>query len=212
MEERDPVVVASPTVSSEPASMRRRLLLLSTVFVAAIAACVSDSPVAPPSAPAAPASANASLLGLGGTTVVTPLHRTVSLSQSLSTSATLGPLGGTLSIPGAGVLVVVPPLALSSTQTITVTAVAGSNVAYEFAPHGLKFNVPLVVTQSLAGTEAGSKNPLVNPLSLFAGYFPDSTKPTSISERLNVNLNLLNQVATFTVWHFSGYILASGDE
>ena len=104
-----------------------------------------------------------------------------------------------------------PPLALASQQQITITAVAGSNVAYEFAPHGLKFNLPLVVTQSLAGTQAGA-NGSVNPLSLFAGYYPDSTKPTSITELLNVNLNLLNQVATFSVWHFSGYILASGRE
>lgn len=191
--------------------MRRRLLVIASAFVTAVAAaCVSsDNPVSPPSAPVQPAASSTNLLGLGGSTIVTPLLRNAPLSQSLSASAKVGPLGGTLSIPGAGLLVVVPPLALSSTQTITVTAVAGSNVAYEFAPHGLKFNVPLVVTQDLSGTQAG-KGGLVNPLSLFAGYYPDSTKITSITESLNVNLNLLNQVATFTVWHFSGYILASG--
>ncbi len=191
--------------------MRRRILLLSSAILAVVAAaCVSgDSPVAPPSAPVQPAASSANLLGLGGSTVVTPLLRTKPLTQSLSASATVGPLGGTLSIPGAGVLVVVPPLALSSRQQITVTAVAGSSVAYEFAPHGLKFNVPLVVTQDLTGTQARA-NGLVSPLSLFAGYYPDSTRMTSITEMLNVNLNLLNSVATFSVWHFSGYILASG--
>ncbi len=201
--------------------MRRRILLLTSAFVAAVAAaCVStDTPTSPggPSGVTAPtdptaASANlTSLLGLGSPTEITPLLRKAPLAQSLSASATVGPLGGTLSLPGAGLLVVIPPLALSSRQTITVTAVAGSNVEYEFAPHGLKFNLPLVVTQNLAATQAGV-NGLVNPLSLFAGYFPDSTKPTSITESLNVNVNLLNQVATFTVWHFSGYILASGRE
>ncbi len=201
--------------------MRRRILLLTSVFVAAVAAaCVSTdtttAPGGPPgvSAPAGPTAASAdlsSLLRLGSPTEITPLLRKAPLAQSLSASATVGPLGGTLSLPGAGLLVVVPPLALSSRQTITVTAVAGSNVEYEFAPHGLKFNLPLVVTQNLGATQAG-KNGLVNPLSLFAGYYPDSTKPTSITESLNVNVNLLNQVATFTVWHFSGYILASGRE
>jgi hypothetical protein len=196
--------------------MRRRILLVASALVTAIAAaCVSsDSPVSPPSAPAQPAAASANLsnlLGLGGTTIVTPLLRAKPLGQSLSASANVGPLGGMLAIPGAGVLVVVPPLALSSEQKITITAVAGSNVAYEFAPHGLKFNLPLIVTQDLSGTQAG-RNGLVNPLSLFAGYYPDSTKITSITERLNVNLNLLNQAATFSVWHFSGYILASGRE
>jgi hypothetical protein len=201
--------------------MRRRILLLSTACVAVIAAaCVStDVPTAPsgpagevPSTEATAANASlTSLLGLSSPIQVTPLLRTVPLANSVSTSATVGLLGGTLSLPSAGLLVVVPPLALSSSQTITVTAVAGSNVAYEFAPHGLKFNVPLVVTQDLSVTQA-SRNGLVNPLSLFAGYFPDSTKPTSITESLNVNVNLLNQLATFSVWHFSGYILASGRE
>jgi hypothetical protein len=201
--------------------MRRRILLLTSAFVAAAAAaCVStDTPTSPggptgvtaPSDPTAASADLTSLLGLGSPTEITPLLRNAPLAQSLSVSATVGPLGGTLSLPGAGLLVVVPPLALSSRQTITVTAMAGSNVAYEFAPHGLKFNLPLVVTQNLGLTQA-SRNGLVNPLSLFAGYFPDSTKPTSITEQLNVNVDLLNSVATFTVWHFSGYILASGRE
>jgi hypothetical protein len=201
--------------------MRRRILLLSTAFVAVIAAACVSTDI--PTAPSGPAGASTgtdataasadltNLLGLGNPIEVTPLQRTTPLASSISTSATVGPLGGTLSLPGAGLLVVVPPLALSSRQTITVTAVAGSNVAYEFAPHGLKFNLPLVVTQNLGVTQA-SRNGLVSPLSLFAGYFPDSTKPTLITESLNVNVNLLNQVATFSVWHFSGYILASGRE
>jgi hypothetical protein len=199
--------------------MRRRILLLTAAMTAVVAAaCVSDSPNAPPSAPSAsPASdapavpdvPNQNLLGLTSTTTVTPLQRTKPLANPLSASANIGPLGGTLAIPGAGVVVVVPPLAVSSTQKITVTAVAGSNVAYEFAPHGLKFKLPLVVTQNLNGTAAAT-NGSINPLSLFAGYYPDSTKITSVSEILNVNVNLLNQLATFSVWHFSGYILASG--
>ena len=191
--------------------MRRRILLIAAATTALVAAaCVStDNPVAPPSAPLAPSAANQSLLGLGGATTVTPLHRTKALLQPLSASANIGPLGGTLAIPGAGILVVIPPLAVPKAQKITVTATAGSNVAYEFAPHGLKFNLPLVVTQNLSGTDA-SKTGSIDPLTLFAGYYPDSTNVTSITEQLNVNINLLNQLATFTVWHFSGYILASG--
>lgn len=190
--------------------MRRRILLAAATTALVAAACVStDNPVAPPSAPLAPSVANQSLLGLGGATTVTPLHRTKALSQSLSASANIGPLGGTLAVPGAGILVVIPPLAVPKTKTITVTATAGSNVAYEFAPHGLKFNLPLIVTQNLSGTDA-SQTGSIDPLSLFAGYYPDSTNVTSITEQLNVNVNLLDQLATFTVWHFSGYILASG--
>jgi len=197
--------------------MRRRILLVTSAIVAAIAvACVpNDLPTFPggpgTDSPVDPSAANTNLLGFNKAIEVTPLLRSQPLPEPVSASAVVGPLGGTLSLPSAGLLVVVPPLALPSEQKITVTAVAGSNVAYEFAPHGLKFNLPLVVTQNLSGTQA-SRNGLVNPLSLFAGYYPDSTKQTSITESLNVNVNLLNQVATFSVWHFSGYILASGRE
>lgn len=198
--------------------MRRRTLGLYIAAFATlvVAACsTSDSPVSPRSGspsgvtePEAPQTPSTSLLALN-TTIVTPLLRTQPLSNPLSASATVGPLGGTLAIPGAGIVVVVPPLALSSRQKITVTAVAGSNVAYEFAPHGIKFAVPLVVTQNLKNTQAQSGG-LVNPLSLQAGYFPDSTNVTSVTELLGVNVNLLSQTAIFTVWHFSGYILAGG--
>jgi len=188
--------------------------LLRTIAIAAVGAIVlsscgsSDSPVAPQSAIAPNAAASSSLLGLTATTV-TPLQRTKPLATSLSTSAYIGALGGKLAIPGAGITVVVPPLALTSTKLVTVTALAGSNVAYEFEPHGTTFLVPLVVTQDLRNTQASSGG-LINPLSLFVGYFPDDKNVLSVTELLNVNLNLLNQTAVFTVAHFSGYIVASG--
>ena len=74
--------------------------------------------------------------------------------------------------------------------------------------------MPLIATQSLKGTQAQSGG-LINPLSLFAGYFPDSKQTTSISEILNLNVNVLNQTSVLTIWHFSGYIIAtsrSGDD
>jgi hypothetical protein len=92
---------------------------------------------------------------------------------------------------------------------MSVTALAGSSVAYEFEPHGIKFTVPLVATQSLKGTQAQTGG-LINPLSLFAGYFPDSKQITSVSELLNLNVNVLGQTSVLTIWHFSGYIIATG--
>src|SRR5437773_1780548 len=70
-------------------------------------------------------------------------------------------------------------------------------------------NSPLVVTQDLRYTQAKSGG-LINPLSLFVGYFPDDKNILSVTELLNINLSLLNQTAVFTVTHFSGYIVASG--
>lgn len=175
----------------------------------ALVSCSTSEPVAP-SAVAPPPAAAHSLTGLLSSPVtVQPLQRTVPLPSNISASAYIGALGGTISIPSAGLTVVVPPLALMSRTHVTVTALAGSNVAYEFAPHGIRFLVPLVVTQSLKNTEAQTGG-LVNPLSLKAGYFPDSSNVTSVTELLGVDVNLLDQAAVFTVWHFSGYILAGG--
>lgn len=189
--------------------MRARFVRIAVVTLsAALAACGhTDSPMGV-SRPAVPTGAASHLL-LSSATTVTPLARTTPLAAPITVTKTIGLLGGTIAIPQAGVTVVVPSLALTSPTTISVTALAGSNVAYEFAPHGITFNVPLVMTQSLVGTQAASGGS-VNPLSLFVGYFPNSSNTTSVTELLGVNLNLLGQVATTTLWHFSGYIYASG--
>jgi len=193
--------------------MRLRLLTLSATITAALLAygCANDSVTAPASTPvAAPAGASPSLLGslLGQTTTVTPLLRKTPIT-SVTASATIGPLGGVLALPSAGLTVVVPPLAVTKATKMSVTAVAGSSVAYEFEPHGIKFTVPLVATQSLKGTQAQSGGS-INPLSLFAGYFPDSKQITSVSELLNLDVNVLGQTSVLTIWHFSGYIIATG--
>ena len=195
--------------------MRRRLIssFTATVTAALFAyGCANENVTAPSSEPlAAPAASSQVLLGslLGKNTTVTPLLRTTPLKSAVSASATIGPLGGVLALPSAGLTVVVPPLAVKSLTKMRVTALAGSSVAYEFEPHGIKFTVPLVATQSLKGTQAQSGG-LINPLSLFAGYFPDSKQITSVSELLNLNVNLLGQTSVLTIWHFSGYIIATG--
>jgi hypothetical protein len=104
--------------------------------------------------------------------------------------------------------VLVPALALPSKQLITITALPGSDVAYEFAPHGLKFPVPLIATQTLSSTDAGTG--LLDPKLLFVGYFTDATKDNVVSELLNVSISA--GTAVFPIWHFSGYIVASGRE
>lgn len=173
-----------------------------------VSCSTSDSPVAP--APSA-VSLSPELLLKGVSTsplTVTSLKRTTPLATSVSASAYIGPLGGIISVPGTGFSVIVPALALTSRQLITVTALSGNEVAYEFAPHGLKFPVPLVATQSLGSTQAGTG--LIDPKLLFVGYFTDSTKPDVVKELLDVGVSA--GVAVFPIWHFSGYIVASGRE
>jgi hypothetical protein len=194
--------------------MRRRILGTFTIFAAVtlFAACEQANPVAPVTAKAPSSVASHSLLSglLGSPTTVNPLQRTTPLAQNLTGSATVGLLGAVINIPGAGFSVIVPPLAAPLGTHITVTALAGSNVAYEFAPHGMHFLLPLVATQNLAITQAHTGG-LVNPLGLQLGYFPDPAHVTTVTELLSINVNLLNQTAVMTSWHFSGYLMAGGD-
>src|SRR5262249_43073477 len=125
---------------TRPATLQRiatmRLRFLTTFAVAALAtltasACSNESPSAPPNA-AAPAAASQSLLGLGGTTstkTVIPLLRTTPLPADVTVSQTIGALGGTISIPSAGLTLVVPPLAVGKATNFVITARKGSYVA-----------------------------------------------------------------------------------
>lgn len=193
--------------------MRVRFLGAAAAAVAitvSLAGCGnSDSLVAPTQPKAAPTTAPSRSLLLTTPKTITPLQRLSPLASDISVSKTIGILGGAIAIPQAGVSIIIPPLAVSSAKTITVTAKAGSNVAYEFEPHGIRFTTPLVMTQDLSKTQAKTGG-LINALNLVGGYFPDSSQPTTVTELLSLNVSLLNQIGVMTIWHFSGYIIAGG--
>ena len=137
------------------------------------------------------------------------------VTTAQSASAVIGALGGQISLPELGLTVTVPALAVMTPTTITVTAVPGNIVAYEFEPHGLRFNAPLVVTQSLTGTSA-SRGGLI-PGVLYGGYFADASAldqlggTALVDEILRVSIDRLLGTATFSVVHFSGYLLGTGE-
>ena len=184
-----------------------RFLAITTLALAA--SC--DSGV---TAPAPTPATTASRLLLPSATTVSVVTRNTPLASPLIVSKTVGVLGGTISIPGAGLKVVVPALAVTSPTTITVTAVAGNQVAYEFQPHGIQFLVPLLVSQNLTGTSAYNGGLL--QLGLRGAYFANASDlnpgagTALVSELLGVALNLSAKTATFPVFHFSGYLIASG--
>ncbi len=199
----------------------RNSVRLGTLAVAllSLSACTSDRSAVPTAAPlAATNGASADLLSAAtGTvsntlTLVTGLQRSKALSSPVAVSATIGSNGGTLAIPGAGVTVVVPKGALSGNVSITMTARAGSLVAYDFAPHGITFAKPLEFTQSLAGTNASLLT--ANLLSL--GYYSDTsllgTSTGLVSELIGGSVNLLNWTFKSSIRHFSGYMIACRDE
>jgi hypothetical protein len=189
-----------------------RLLAVASLF--AVASCDSAT------APAPIQSTNTANRLLLGPTTVKVVTRNTALANPISASTTVGLLGGQIYLPAAGLRVVIPALAVKAGTKITVTAVPGSQVAYEFQPHGLRFLLPLLVTQDLSKTSAANSGGLLNTVlsgGLFAGYFSSvndlnqSGGTALVSELLGVALNLSSKTATFPVFHFSGYLVAMGD-
>lgn len=204
-------------------SALRRSGLLAVAFVVILATACNESPSAPAPANPVPALApNHDLLGglIGGTvgtltntlglTSANGVLRTTPLPDPITVSKTIGRDGGVLSIPAAGVSVVVPAGALNGDTKITMTARAGSLLAYDFDPHGVTFNVPLVFNQSLNGTNAG----LLAPLGLKLAYYTDpsllGTTTALVSELIDGVTNLLTRTFTAPIKHFSGYIVICG--
>jgi hypothetical protein len=139
------------------------------------------------------------------------VERTVPLPAEVTWTFIVGPAGGISSNAAVGLTVVVPWGALSSVQTITVTALEGSAVAYRFEPH-LNFDRSVTLVQDLSGTRAqGSLLPLLG--AHFAGDLLEFTDGlVGITETVPALVSLLDGKARFSVQHFTGWILASGRE
>ena len=134
----------------------------------------------------------------------------------LRTTGTIGPNGGTLSIPGAGFTIVFPKGALARATTITITSNGDGYVGYDMLPHGLRFAVPVIVTQGLAGIENLTD-------ALFCAYLApgediaaDGTaiaaeieKSTTKYDARSAGDRAKAAVQIWTLNHFSRYILAS---
>jgi len=181
--------------------------LLSVVL---LAGCARDavSPVEP--TVSAPSTPSAGLLS-GLLQPVLGVTRTTALSKDVTVSAVIGKAGGTITIPDAGLTLVVPPGAVSSNTKFTATAVAGRMVAYEFEPHGTKFAVPLQFSQDLR------KVTLVSTLTapfLNGAYFSsrDNLNQTlgiaAVTELLPATVDLLKLRVSFPIKHFSGYLVS----
>ena len=137
------------------------------------------------------------------------------LAQSLSDTATISnDTGGWLSVPGAGIDVYVPAGALGSdpdsTLFITLTAPAGSDVEWEFAPHGYTFHEELEIRVDASNTSAAYLlgQPLLGGIvpGLLGIYFEPGWFGLDVLEVFSVELDSGDFV--FETDHFSGYALA----
>jgi ZU5 domain len=193
--------------------MRTHLGRLLAVALGAIAltSCGSEHPTALPRLTTASEDASGDLLGAVTSLVgMNGLQRTTPLAAPITVVKSIGVDGGTLSIPEAGVTVTVPRGALAATTTITMTARAGSLVAYDFAPHGVTFAKPLVFSQQLRGTNAT----LLSAPLLRLGYYADASLLTKtgalVSDLLGGVVNTVTWTFTSSIPHFSGWVVTCG--
>jgi hypothetical protein len=146
--------------------------------------------------------------------VADALHRNKPLRTWEWAAATIGPEGGELTIPAAGLKLKVPAGAVAEPIQFTAVAIPGDIVAYVFGPHGTTFARPLTVKQSLRETELFRAKHI--PRNLEAGYFADWRQIDLLNDQVLVNEFLparLDQHGANITWeveHFSGYMLSTG--
>jgi hypothetical protein len=143
--------------------------------------------------------------------LIAPLTRTLALDNDISWSFVAGPGGAFSSNSRVGLTISIPQGALTTTRIITVTALEGNAVAYKFEPHGLVFQRPVTLKQSLSGVSGYSYQDV-----LTGAYFNTDRLVLSdgglaqITELIPAQTNLFTKTVTFKIEHFSGYIVASG--
>jgi hypothetical protein len=201
-------------------SKRRSKLMTCVLAVVLLGTACSDAgqpfATAPKNVVSAGEDTQQNLLGgligglVGGLTnvLVPPVERLTPLASDVVWTFTAGPNGAISSNPAVGLTITVPYGALSSTQTITVTALAGRPIAYKFEPH-LEFARKVSLTQNLDGTTAGLLSSLNGAHFATDRLVLDERGLASVDEVVSGLLSgLLARKFTFGVTHFSGWLLA----
>jgi hypothetical protein len=201
-----------PSMPSSRSIRRTLRSLLAAAGAFAVFSCAE--PTAPAQSSAAPSALLGLPLGGGGglvrvvDTTVTTLQRAVPLLADVSTSATIGPEGGTITLPQTGFRLDVPKNAVTQPTTITVTAVAGSTIAYEFEPAGTVFNKRLVVSQDLGLTSIAAS---LLGVDMQGAYFRSRDElqggSATVHELEPTTVDLTTFTTRFTVGHFSGFVI-----
>lgn len=212
--------------------MKKRLLgvVSGAVLLSALAVGCADRMPSAPQAISVPTQQSNSLLGglIGGVVgtvtnllniVVTLVTRPAPLQQDIAWSFYAGPGGAISANRTAGLSITVPPGALSQNVRITVTVKAGNVYDYQFQPEGLKFALPVTVTQDV------SNNSLIGSLlggllgtnkTAKGAYYSSSTlqyDPKTGTATVNEIEPTISGggLLSFQIRHFSGYTIAMCD-
>lgn len=144
-----------------------------------------------------------------------PLARAITVTRVISNDD-----GGTIQISEADFQLEIPKGALGvPSMTISVTALPGAAVAYEFEPHGVQFAAPLSFVQQLTHTNLHSVTlPAGFEQEISGTYFSDGSlidpatgiAVVSESTPAEVSGSITDGRLVFPIWHFSGYMASTG--
>jgi hypothetical protein len=134
--------------------------------------------------------------------LLTAVVRVAPLSQPVTVRQTVGPAGGV--VRGRGVVLTIPPGALSRDTDITMVVPSGPHVQAQFYPHGLVFEKPVKLEFDLSGTSAANDSGIVG------AYFTLPILNGLIQPSELFNATVRNGSAEFWIRHFSTYAPALG--
>lgn len=191
----------------QPRAMR---WALATIAVCTGVAC-GDPEITGPSL--APASSVATYSADGGPSEVVAILKRTENQAAESVTGVIGPKGGYLQLKRSGMRIEFARGAVPTPTEITVTALPGREVAYNFEPHGLVFQAPVTISQNLRHTVAWKNPKLAAQLqgSYFAKLLVDPTRTYARrSEQRAAKLRDADRMLEFTIEHFSGYMISTG--
>ena len=182
-------------------------VLGAVAVAAAVAACSMETATSPASDVGGDRAAN---ILPGSERLAWGLARTKPITKAITARARFTAKGGTLVIKELGVTLTVPANALPrDTMTITMTALPGAMVVYEFEPHGTVFRTPLTLSHTLKGTKYDPTKD-----GLFGGHFTDRSKIDEQKRQVLINETaspfIANGRFNFKIGHFSGWMVSSG--
>lgn len=161
-----------------------------------------------------PSSSAESVKGVRWNAARTPVELTV--------SGRIGPMGGSLSIPGSNFVIFFSEGALASDTTITIVSKESPWVTYDMLPHGLHFAKPVYVLQGLDNTTVFNTSAMCSVFGAYLSSGNDTIATDNTATATETTLSFTYSkffewggftAAATSIWqlnHFSRYILASG--